>query len=165
MNNKAVLVVGAILIAVGIFKPDLSNLIPKRVDDVVDVVVEIAEPTDADLKEAALKIVDIIKSGDNDRKKDGKTLAGLYIDLSRLISLDSENQVIKTTSEIREVNSVAGSLMNLQMQGKYPGLSTAAKELVVGAIGDDVSVLNEEQRGKAVAAFEALAWACFEGAK
>jgi len=55
--------------------------------------------------------------------------------------------------------------MNLKLQGKYPGLSEAARTLVVKAIGDDVAVLNEENRRAAVAAFEALAWGCQEGAK
>lgn len=165
-NNKWILVVGAVLIAVGVFKPDLSNYIPK-VDGGTKVVVpavEVAEPTDPDLLASALKVAEAVKAGENP-KVDGLVLSGLYADIAKLVSLSGAEEVVKTTSEIREVNSVAGSLMNLKLQGKYPGLAVAARELVVKAVGDDVIVLNEENRKAAVAAFEALAWGCVEGAK
>lgn len=166
MNNKVVLAIGAVLIAIGIFKPDLSQLIPKGGDPVVDnPVVEIEEPSDPDLKEQALAIAEILKSGGDDRKVDGMALSKLYSDIAMIISLDEENEIVKTTNEIREVNSVAGTLMNLQLQGKYKDLPQTAKGILISVLGDDVAVLNEDNRQKAVDAFEALSWGCYMGAK
>lgn len=167
MNKKVVLVVGAVLIAIGIFKPDLSNLIPSNNNTpVVDnPVVQVEEPSDPALKKWADEIVVILKNGGDDRKVDGYNLAKLYNDIAMIISLDNDNAIVKTTSEIREVNSVAGSLMNLNLKGKYPDLASTAKDLVVAAVGDDVAVLNDSSREQATAAFKALAWACYEGAK
>ena len=169
MNNKVVLAIGAVLIVVGVLRPDLSSLIPSNggndtpVVNVPEVVVE--APTEPSLKEVADELVEILKTGGEDRKVDGLNLAKLYSDIANLISLDLDNEVVKTTSEIREVNGVAGSLMNLKLKGKYPDFAQTAKKLVVTAIGDDIAVLNDETRSKAVDAFNALAWACYEGAK
>lgn len=163
-NNKLLLAVGAVLVLFGFFKPDLSNLLPKGGNKVEVSVVKVAEPTDPDLLSSALKVAEAVKTGENP-KVDGLELAGLYSDIAKLVSLSGAEEVVKTTSEIREVNSVAGSLMNLKLQGKYPGLAVAARELVVKAVGDDVVVLNEDTRKAAVSAFEALAWGCIEGAK
>lgn len=166
MNNKVVLLVGAILVAIGIFRPDFSNLLPKPGPVVVDTqTVVVEEPTNPSLKEAALKVAEVIKNGEGNRKVDGLALASLYADIAMLISLDEENEVVKTTNDIREINSVSGSMMNLKLSGKYPGLSTAARELVIGAVGDDIAVLNEESRKAAVEAFNALSWGCSQGAK
>ena len=169
MNNKVVLAIGAVLIVVGVLRPDLSSLIPSNggndtpVVNVPEVAVEV--PTEPSLKEVADELVEILKTGGEDRKVDGLNLAKLYSDIANLISLDLDNEVVKTTSEIREVNGVAGSLMNLKLKGKYPDFAQTAKKLVVTAIGDDIAVLNDEIRSKAVDAFNALAWACYEGAK
>ena len=169
MNNKVVLAIGAVLIVVGVLRPDLSSLIPSNggndtpVVNVPEVAVEV--PTEPSLKEVADELVKILKAGGEDRKVDGRNLAKLYSDIASLISLDLDNEVVKTTSEIREVNGVAGSLMNLKLKGKYPEFAQTAKKLVVAAIGDDIAVLNDETRSKAVDAFNALAWACYEGAK
>jgi hypothetical protein len=175
MSKSFVLVIGVVLIAVGVFKPDLSNLLPNNGggDSVVVPSVEFAEPTDPNLMASALKVADALKIGEN-HKEDGLALAKLYHDIARLIELDGDNEIVKTTTEIAEVNSVAGRLMNLQLRGQYPDLAKAAKSLVVNALNGevdaeesevDVAVLNAESRSVAVAAFDALAWGCFEGSK
>jgi len=167
MNNKVALAIGAVLIAVGVFRPDLSNLFPEGNNTPVVVTPEksFAEPTDPNLLAEADKITAILKTDEENRRVDGMALASLYTDIAKLISLDTDNAVVKTTSEVREVNSVAGTLMNLQLKGRYEGLASTAKTLVVGVLGDDVATLNEENRENAVAAFEALAWGCYMGAK
>lgn len=165
MNNKVVLVIGAILIVVGVLRPDLSNFLPKNNPQTIVSSIDVEEPTDPNLLAQADEIASILKAGGEDRKTDAMALAHLYKDIATLISLDQENVVVKTTSEVREVNSVAGTLMNLQLKGKYEGLQSTAKSLVVSVLGDDVASLNEENRGNAVAAFEALAWGCYMGAK
>lgn len=165
MNNRVVLMIGAVLIAVGVFKPDLSILLPKPGVVVNTPSIEVTEPTDPTLKTLALDVAQILKNGDDSRKEDGVKLASLYTDIANLISLDKNNEVVKTTSEITEVNSVAGRMMNLKIKGKYADLVETARKLVVSAIGDDVAVLNDASRAQAVAAFKALAWGCYEGAK
>lgn len=172
MNKSFALVIGVVLIAVGVFKPDLSNLLPSNGgNSVVVPSVEFAEPTDPNLMASALKVADALKVGEN-HKEDGLALANLYHDIARLIELDGDDQVVKTTTEVAEVNSVAGRLMNLQLRGQYPDLAKAAKSLVVSALNGgesesdvDVAVLNAESRSVSVAAFDALAWGCFEGSK
>jgi len=158
--------VGAALIAIGILKPDLTSLFKLGGGTPVTVpsVDPIAEPTDPELLASALEVAKALQSGE-DAKVDAPQLAALYADIAKLISLEGADEVVRTTSEIREVNSVAGQMMNLKLKGDYPGLAVAARELVVKAVGDDVAVLNGETRESAVAAFEALAWGCQEGAK
>lgn len=166
MNKNVVLVLGVALIAVGVFKPDFSNLIPKGGSTVTVPVVSVQEPTDPELLASALKVAAALKGGD---KNDALALSGLYSDIAKLVGLAGSEEVVKTTSELVEVNSVAGSLMNLKLKGKYPDLAPAAKELISKAFGGDegldVAVLNDESRKVAVAAFEALAWGCAEGGK
>lgn len=174
MNKNVVLALGAILIAVGVFKPDLSNFLPNQGTTVTVPEFTVEEPTDPNLMADALKVADALKDGE-DRKVDGLKLAQLYSDIANLIELDGDNEIVKTTTEIREVNSVAGTLMNLQLKGKYPNLAKAAKELVSNAVNQtdedsdnsniDVAVLNSESRAVAVSAFRALAWGCLEGSK
>lgn len=166
MNKNVVLAIGAVLIFVGVFKPDLSNIIPKGGPNNMPQKIEVAMPSNPELKDLALNVAEIFHDAGKEGKEDALTLAGLYNDIAILVSMDKENEVIKTTSELREVNSVAGNLMNLKLQGRYAGLPQAARELIFTALGgDSVTVLNEETRTKAVEAFNALAWGCLEGAK
>lgn len=165
MNNKVALVIGAVLIAVGIFKPDLSSFIPHRGGGTVvtpDVVAP-AEPVDPELKEKALAISKFFDGPGS--REDAMKLSGLWADLAGLIEMDSDNEVVKTTAEIREANSVSGKLMNLQMKGKYNGLAQAAEQVVVDAVGKNNVVINEETRASAVDAFRALSWGAYMGAK
>jgi hypothetical protein len=175
MNKNVALLLAAVLIAVGVFKPDLSNFFPNNGGgNVIVPSVEFAEPTNPQLMADAIKVAECLKAGEN-RKQDGRALAALYYDIARLIEFDGDNEIVKTTTEIAEVNSVAGNLMNLQLKGKYPNLAKAAKLLVVNALNGennsspesevDVAVLNQQSRSVAVAAFDALAWGCFEGSK
>lgn len=164
MNNKAILLVGIALIAIGFFKPDLSSVIPSGGKTTITVpVIEVAEPTDPELKEKALKVAELL-SGPNS-KQDAAKLSELWDDLASLIAMDEENEIVKTTAEIREANSVSGQLMNLKLQNEYEGLAEAAKNIVVDSIGDDNIIINEEIRNKAVDAFRALSWGAYQGAK
>lgn len=166
-TNKFLLGLGAVLVVVGLFKPNLNNIIPTPFPNPSPVApsFEVSEPEDPALKEAALEIAAILQDGGKDHKIDGLALSSLYLDIAKLVSLDNENEVVRTTSELREVNSVAGTLMNLSLKGKYPNFASKARELVVSVLGDDIAVLNTENRTKAVEAFEALAWGCYQGAK
>lgn len=166
MNTRFVLVIGAILIAIGILKPDLSNINFRPVVNPDPVTtINVIEPTDEKLKEAALVVKNILKNGGGSHKKDALLLSGLYKDLAALIAMDGANTVVKTTDEIREANSVSGKLMNLDLKDKYDNLAEACNNVIVLAIGDDNVLVSQEIRSKAVAAFSALSWACYEGAK
>ena len=85
--------------------------------------------------------------------------------MATLIELDSKNEVIRNTEEIRQANRLAGAMLKLDIKGKYEDLPETAQALVLEAIGDDNVLLNKELRSKAVEGFKALAWACYEGSK
>ena len=101
----------------------------------------------------------------NGSKRDFKKLRDLYIDLAKLVELDGEDEVVKSTEDIRQANSLAGVMLRLDIKGKYPDLAKEIKEVIVAAIGDDQIPLSKELRPKAVDGFNALAWAMNEGSK
>jgi len=160
MNKNVLLIIAGLLIAIGVFKPNFSTLIsgPQSVDTVVFV-----EPKE-EYKNYTSSVVDALSS-DPDRKVDGKRLASMANDIATLISLDGENEAIKNTEEIRQINKLIGPMLKLDIKGKYPKLAQASQNLIVSAIGDDVLLLDKELRIKSSEAFMALAWAYNEGAK
>ena len=162
-NNNLVLVIAGLLILVGLTKFDLSgfSILPNR-PNVVDVI-ELPEPTDPTVKKEADDVVSVLK--ESGAKGDAKRLRDLYLDLAKLVELDGENEVVKSTEEIRQANSLAGVMLRLDIKGKYPDLAKEAKEVVVAAIGDDQILLSKELRVKAVEGLNALAWACNTGSK
>jgi hypothetical protein len=163
MNNKIiVLLIGLGLIGYGAIQPNLGDIFPSK-PAVVDVS-NVKKPLDPNL---LLGCEDIIKSfkQKRDRKTDALKLSSLYFDLANLISLDSDNEVVKDTLAIREANKLAGILFNLGLGGKYPDLAEACNNLVIIGIGDDDVILDENMRKKAVETFKALSWACYEGSK
>ena len=160
MNNKTVLIVVAVfLLLIGIFKPNLDTFFP---DSKPVPTINVVEPTDPELKESCLAVATILKNG---KSYDALRLSSLYSDIGDLIALDGENEVIKTTEEIRQANKLSGSLLRLDIKGKYEGLATAAEKVIVVSIGQDDLPLDKELRNKSVTAFKALAWACKEGSK
>lgn len=168
LNSKLLLILAAILIFVGIFKPQLPSPLftpNKPVDVVVNPSVKVEKPTDEVLLEKAKAVTKAFDGSSFNRKKDGQRLALLYLDLATLIELDGEEEVIKTTEEIRQANSLTGVMLRLNLKGVYPGLSDTTNDLLMSQIGEDIVPLDSNLRTKAVAAFRALAWACFEGSK
>ena len=162
-NNNLVLVIAGLLILVGLAKFDFSllNILPNR-PDTVDVL-ELPEPTDEAVRKEAYDVASLLKEAG--AKGDAKRLRDLYLDLAKLVELDDEDQVIKSTEEIRQANSLTGVMLKLDIKGKYPNLAKEAKEVVVAAIGDDQILLSKELRAKAVDSLNALAWACNQGSK
>lgn len=163
MNKQLVLGIGLLLILVGMLKPNLSNFPlgggrPVSID-----VLELPAPTEEALLKEATDVVNIIKN--NMPKQEARKLRDLYLDIGQLVKLDGEDQVIKNTEEIRQVNSIAGPMLKLDIKGKYPNLANEAKEVIVAAIGDDNIVLSPELRAKGVDGFSALAWAYNEASK
>lgn len=167
MQNKLLLTIGVVLLAIGIFKPDLSivNKISPTPSCSIETYVTDA-PSDTDLLEKARTVRDIVKSSDDStRPSDCLKLSALYADMATLVELDSEDKVITDTASIREANSIAGKMLRLNIKDKYKGLAEAAKDLMVSTIGDDDVVLDEELRDSSVDAFRALSWAFYEGSK
>jgi hypothetical protein len=160
-QKNALLALAGLLIVIGLTKPDLSNIF-KPGASVVDVL-ELSAPTDATVKKEADDVVAVIKEAGI--KSDAKKLRDLYLDLAKLVELDGEEEVIKSTEEIRQANSLAGVMLRLDIKGKYPNLAKEAKEVVVAAIGDDQIPLSKELRTKAVEGLNALAWAFNMGSK
>jgi hypothetical protein len=161
--KNALLGLGAVLIVLGLLKPDLSVLFNKpSVDNVSVVVVE--KPSNPEILDECQEVINALKA-DSDRKVDGKRLASLYLDMATLVSLDGEDQVVKDTESIRQANKLAGVMLRLDLKGKYPDLKDAAQKLVVASIGDDNVLLDNKLRQGAVDGFKALAWACDQGSK
>jgi hypothetical protein len=161
IDKKVLLVLGGLLILLGLLKPEFSNVLNPR-PSVVDVL-ELPTPTDEAVKKEADDVVALVK--ESGAKGDAKRLRDLYIDLAKLVELDGEDEVVKTTEEIRQANSLAGVMLRLDIKGKYPNLAKETKEVVVAAIGDDQILLSKELRVKAVEGLNALAWAFNEGSK
>lgn len=164
MNTKnLILALAALLIVVGLFKPDLSKFInPSKPSNNSVVVVD--KPSNPEILDECQEVIDALKT-DSDRKTDGVRLASLYNDLATLVSLDGEDLVLKNTEEIRQANKLAGAMLRLDIKGKYPKLAKAAEKVVVSSIGDDSVMLDEKLRQGAVDGFKALSWACLEGSK
>jgi hypothetical protein len=166
MQNKVLLAIGAVLIFVGVFKPSLDNfnIIPNREPAIVETYV-VDAPSNPELLEKANVVIDILKSSDDStRPQDCLKLSSLYADMATLIELD-QDEVIKDTENIRQANSLAGRMLNLNIKNKYPNLSEAARGVVIQAIGDDDLILIPELRTKAAESFRALSWAFYEGSK
>lgn len=162
MNTKnLLLLIGAVLIVLGLFKPNLSNIVNVTPSDTT-VVVE--KPSNIELLDECQDVVNALKKN-NDRKYDALRLASLYNDLATLISLDNEDMVVKNTEEVRQANKLAGVMLKLDIKGKYPELAKATNSVIVASLGDDSLMLDDKLRQQAVDGFKALAWACLEGAK
>ena len=159
MNNKTLLIVAVLLITVGLVKPSNFNWRPNI--DNKPVSIEVVKPTNKDLLDSCLDVIKILKGG----KSDAKRLSSLYNDLALLVSLDGEDEVVKTTDEVRQANSLSGVMLRLDMKNKYRGLSSACNNVMISAIGDDSVLLDKSLRNKAVDGFKALAWACNEASK
>ena len=161
IDKKVLLALGGLLILLGLLKPEFSNVFNPRLS-VIDVL-ELPTPTDEAVKKEADDVVALVK--ESGAKGDAKRLRDLYLDLAKLVELDGEDEVIKSTEEIRQANSLAGVMLRLDIKGKYPNLAKEAKEVVVAAIGDDQIPLSKELRVKAVEGLNALAWAFNMGSK
>jgi len=164
MKNNAILIIGVAILLFGLFGNDI-NLPNLNIYNNTSVEYITEKPDNKELLDQANDIVDIIKSNYSDSSKEEcLKLAALYYDLSILISLDKEDEVITDTASIQEANSLAGKMLKLDIKGKYPGLAEAAKNLVIIAIGEEDVSLNDESRSAAKDAFESLSWAFYQGA-
>ena len=162
MNNKhLLLLVGGALIVIGLVKPNFNNIVSPNTPSSV---ISVEKPGDSNLLELSNKVAQVLKDN-NASKSDCVRLSGLYGDLATLISLDEKDEVLKTTEEVRQANRIAGLMLRMNLNDKYPNLGSTMNSLVVKTMGDDNVPLNKELRAKAVSAFKALSWATLEGAK
>ena len=162
MNNKLLLGVGIALVLFGLFKTNLNFPVVNQNNNTIVVV---TPPQEKDLKDKCQLVINALADGSTDRKKDGTRLSDLYMDLATLIELDGEDEVVKTTEEVRQANSLCGAMLRMNIKGKYPGLPDAAQSVIITQIGDDIVPLDSDLRKKSAEAFRALAWACNEGSK
>ena len=167
-QNKILLIIATILIVLGIFKPNLSDLdIIKTLNSVHSLESYVVDsPSDSELLDRANIVKNIfLSSDDSTRTSDCLKLSALYSDLAVLIELDGADVVVKNTATIREVSGLSGKMLRLDINNKYLNLSQACQDVVVAAIGDDDVLLNDTLRKKAAEGFRALSWACYEGSK
>tara|TARA_B100001778_G_C18588824_1_gene631194 strand:+ start:1781 stop:2287 length:507 start_codon:yes stop_codon:yes gene_type:complete len=168
MSKNLWLILGGILIIIGILKPDLSNLrLPVNSNPACAVENYVLDaPADSELLDKAKILSKILQaSDDSTRKSDSLKLSALYSDIATLVEIDGTDKIISDTASIREVNSLTGKMLRLNIKDKYEGLAESAKDLLVSSIGEDDVVLDDETRTKAVDAFRALSWAFYQGSK
>jgi hypothetical protein len=164
MNKKLLLGIGAVLIAVGFFQPDLNlgSFGPSGVTCVENFVTD--PPANDTLLVKANVVVGILQDSDDSTKsRDCEKLSALYSDIATLLELDEEDKVVSDTASIKKVNSIAGKMLRLDIQDKYPNLAEACKDVVAHNVGTDDVSLDDELRTKAVEAFRALSWAFYKG--
>lgn len=164
MKNKSLLVIGCVLLAIGLLKPDLSSIINLGNKVNKPSVVDIVKPDNKDLLDACFDVIKALKTN-NRKTDDAKRLSSLYSDLALLVSLDDENEVIKTTDDVRQANRLSGLMLQMDLKGKYQDLPSACNSVLIAAIGDDSVLLDKNLRAKAVDGFRALAWATNEATK
>lgn len=167
MQNKLLLAAGVVLIFFGVVKPNLNNLLPVNSDIICSVENFVTDaPADIELMNKAEVVVKILQeSDDSTKKQDCLKLSALYSDMSQLIELDGDDQVINNTANIREANSLAGKMLRLNIKDKYPNLAEAAQDLLFFQLGNKDVKLDKELRSKAIEAFRALSWAFYKGGK
>jgi hypothetical protein len=167
MNNKGLLFIATGLVAIGLFKPDLSSFSIPALEPKCSVETYVTDaPADTELLNKARIIINILgESNDSTKPSDCMKLSALYSDMATLISLDNEDEIIKDTASIKSANSLAGKMLRLDIKDKYPNLAESAKDLLITAIGSDDVILDNTTRQKSVNAFRALSWAFYEGSK
>jgi hypothetical protein len=164
-KNNLILILAGTLVLIGLVKPDFSNLLPGK-----PVVVEneaLAAPASDEVKAVAEKITKIFKeSSAKDKKFKGQRFKSLMIDLAKLIKLDSEKEVIKSTKELRFANAVAGNMSDLDMKGEFVDLAKTCTEVITVSLGGTEDILlTPELREKGGDGFLAIAWAVEQGLK
>jgi len=164
MKNKPLLIIAFCLIVLGLYRSDLISIPLMPNSNVACAQVEVDPPVSEGLKSMAETIAQCLQDGSSDRSVDGNKLARLYYDMSILIELDSDS-VINSTGAIRQANVLAAKLLQIDLKGKYPGLSEACDALVKENVSENSVPLNTTLRLKAVNAFRALSWGCLKGAK
>jgi hypothetical protein len=165
-ENKVLILIAGVLIAIGLFKPDLTQIsIFNPSSSVSENSYVFNKPDNKELLEQCYKVTEILKKGPSSRKGDSLRLAQLYHDLALLISLDAEDEVIKDTAAIRQANSLAGVMLRLNLKDKYENLSATMDNFIKVSVSDDDLVLDKELRKKGVDSFNALSWACYEASK
>ena len=108
MQNKLLLSVGAVLVMVGIFKPDLGSIrLPVNNEPVCSIENYATDaPADTELLDKARAVTEIVKaSDDSTRKSDCLKLSALYADMATLIELD-DDKIIKTWHSLFLFNNV-----------------------------------------------------------
>lgn len=164
MNNKVLLIIGGLLLFLGLVRPNLDFINNNKPNPLNDQIVVVTPPSDEALRD---KCKDVVKAfgGSSSSKTDAARLSSLYMDLALLVELDGENEVVKTTEEIRQANRMSGLMLRMNIKDKYPDLSSAANNVILAGIGDDIVPLDKDLRAKAVESFRALSWACLEASK
>lgn len=165
-KDKVVLILAGALVLIGLLKPDFSNLIPSNRPVAVETET-LQAPISADVKAVAEKVTKIFKeSTAKDKKVKGQRFKSLMIDLAKLIKLDGEREIVKSTKELRLANSIAGRMSDLDMKGEFTDLAKTCTEVLVASLGGTEDILlTPELREKGGDGFLAIAWAVEQGLK
>lgn len=165
MNNKLVLIMGLILIVFSYSDINLNDL-NLRKNNAPSAVYVIDPPSDEVLLKDCKNIVNILQeSDDSTSRKDYLRLSSLFYDMSVLLELDNEDEVVSSTEDILNANILAGKMLRLNIKGKYPGLAEASEQLLTNQLGEDNVALSEDLRKSAIDSFRGLSWAFYQGSK
>ena len=168
MKSSIVLYLGIGLIAFGLFQPNISNLLVSPNNNTTTCLDHyvLTPPTDPAILAKCQKVVDIVQKSNVDNKKfDMLRLSSLTADIATLIRLNGDNVIVDNTKTLRQINSVCGQMLNLDIKGKYVDLAKACEDVVIAAIGDKEINLSDDDREKAAQAFDGLSWAYYQGSK
>lgn len=163
MQNKLLLSIGIGLIVLGLYNSNVIK-IPSTNNNQCRAL-SIAEPSDPELRALVEPIIDILKSGSDDRKIDGCRLAELYRDMSILIGLDQEDNIIDNTNTIKNANALSAKLLKINLNNKYPDLANTCDNVIKQYVSENDVSLDEELKTKAANAFLALSWAFLQGSR
>lgn len=165
-KDKVVLILAGALVLIGLLKPDFSNLIPSNRPVAIETET-LQAPVSTDVKAIAEKVTKIFKeSTAKDKKVKGQRFKSLMIDLAKLIKLDGEREIVKSTKELRLANSIAGRMSDLDMKGEFTDLAKTCTEVLAASLGGTEDILlTPELREKGGDGFLAIAWAVEQGLK
>ena len=92
-------------------------------------------------------------------KEDAQQISDFFSELASVIENDVE--LIKTTKNFRDFNSLAGGLnfAGLELKDKYPSLGEHIDQSIIDSIGKENNPLSPEKRSDLVECLRAVAWA------
>jgi len=156
--NKLVmgLILGAMVLIV--WNPDISSL-SALVPSVVSPDDRVPTPTAA-MQAKVAHITDLVSAGE-DHKVDGQLMGNFFRDLAAYGAADTN---IKTKHQMRQLTIEAGRAeFEGRFKGKYKDLGKAINKFVDNELTLSPGPLDEATRIKAVKAWEAVSWACYQG--
>ena len=152
MSDTLKLILAGILVVASLFGESIVELI-KTIEADNTPSVNIVEPS-LPYKDVVKEIVAV-----DIEKEDAQQISDFFSELASVIENDVE--LIKTTKNFRDFNSLAGGLnfAGLELKDKYPSLGEHIDQSIIDSIGKENNPLSPEKRSDLVECLRAVAWA------